>query len=138
MLEDLPRPIQALEPTPSSRIAEEQIDLSHEGARASMGVNDVLHQQSVPKVSTPHENQTLNERKTAEYSLPQIEEAVEAEPSFESFKVAKEKWISLFERDYILAALTRSRYNISHAARESGIDRKYFRKLMNKYGIEVP
>ena len=53
-------------------------------------------------------------------------------------KKAKEKWITLFERDYILTALKRSRYNISHAAREAEIDRKYFRKLMHKYGIEVP
>jgi transcriptional regulator with GAF, ATPase, and Fis domain len=57
---------------------------------------------------------------------------------FEGFKKAKEKWITLFERDYILTALKRSRYNISHAAREAEIDRKYFRKLMHKYGIEVP
>ena len=27
--------------------------------------------------------------------------------------------------------------NISHAAREADIDRKYFRKLMKKYGISV-
>ena len=57
---------------------------------------------------------------------------------FETFKDAKDKWISLFERDYILTALKRTRYNISHAAREADIDRKYFRKLMHKYEIEVP
>ncbi len=27
--------------------------------------------------------------------------------------------------------------NISHAAREADIDRKYFRKLMRKYGISA-
>jgi len=62
----------------------------------------------------------------------------EAMAPFECFKEAKEKWISLFERDYILATLKRSKFNISHAAREADIDRKYFRKLMHKYGIEVP
>lgn len=57
---------------------------------------------------------------------------------FETFKVAKERWVSLFEHDYILATLKRNHYNISHAAREADIDRKYFRKLMHKHGIEVP
>jgi DNA-binding NtrC family response regulator len=31
--------------------------------------------------------------------------------------------------------LERNEFNISHAAREADIDRKYFRKLMKKYGI---
>lgn len=53
-----------------------------------------------------------------------------------AFKVAKEEWISTFEKDYILALLQRNAFNISHAAREADIDRKYFRKLMKKYGIE--
>jgi len=61
----------------------------------------------------------------------------EREP-FEAFKEAKERWVSLFERDYVLSVLKRNRYNISHAAREADIDRKYFRKLMQKYEIEVP
>lgn len=54
------------------------------------------------------------------------------------FKEAKEEWVSSFERDYILNLLKRNSYNISHAAREADIDRKYFRKLMKKYDIEVP
>lgn len=62
----------------------------------------------------------------------------ESEAPFECFKDAKERWVSLFEKDYILATLKRSQYNISHAAREADIDRKYFRKLMHKYNIEVP
>ncbi len=53
-----------------------------------------------------------------------------------TFKDAKEEWISTFERDYILALLARNDNNISHAAREAEIDRKYFRKLMKKYDIE--
>jgi len=58
--------------------------------------------------------------------------------SFETtFKEAKEKWVSSFERDYIVALLKKNHGNISHAARESDIDRKYFRKLMKKYDIEA-
>ena len=53
------------------------------------------------------------------------------------FKEAKEKWVSSFERDYILGLLKKNNMNISHAAREADIDRKYFRKLMKKYGIDA-
>ena len=54
-----------------------------------------------------------------------------------TFKDAKERWVSSFERDYIIALLRRHGGNISHAAREADIDRKYFRKLMKKYEIEA-
>jgi transcriptional regulator with GAF, ATPase, and Fis domain len=54
-----------------------------------------------------------------------------------SFKDAKEKWVATFEQDYILNLLRKNSFNISHAAREADIDRKYFRKLMKKYGIDA-
>ncbi len=53
-----------------------------------------------------------------------------------TFKDAKERWVSSFERDYVVSLLKKNKWNISHAAREADIDRKYFRKLMKKYGIE--
>ncbi|MDQ3034891.1 MAG: sigma 54-interacting transcriptional regulator [Myxococcota bacterium] len=52
-----------------------------------------------------------------------------------TFKDAKERWVAGFERDYIAGLLKKNNGNISHAAREAEIDRKYFRKLMKKYGI---
>ena len=52
-----------------------------------------------------------------------------------TFKDAKEKWVSSFEKDYIVSLLRRNGGNISHAARDADIDRKYFRKLMKKYEI---
>ena len=54
-----------------------------------------------------------------------------------TFKDAKERWVSSFERDYIISLLRRNNGNISHAAREADIDRKYFRKLMKKYDIDA-
>ncbi len=54
-----------------------------------------------------------------------------------TFKDAKEKWIASFERDYIANLLRKNNMNISHAAREAEIDRKYFRKLMKKYGLSA-
>ena len=53
------------------------------------------------------------------------------------FKEAKEEWVSTFERDYITELLMRHGGNISQASREADIDRKYFRKLMGKHGIEA-
>ncbi len=54
-----------------------------------------------------------------------------------TFKDAKEAWLSTFERDYIIQLLQKNGGNISHAAREADIDRKYFRKLMKKYEISA-
>ncbi|TNF29514.1 MAG: FHA domain-containing protein [Deltaproteobacteria bacterium] len=65
-------------------------------------------------------------------SRDKIEKAIE-----KPFKEAKEEWVSSFERDYIVNLLKRNSFNISHAAREADIDRKYFRKLMKKYGVEA-
>jgi len=53
------------------------------------------------------------------------------------FKDAKEQWVSSFEREYLVKLLRKNNGNISHAAREADIDRKYFRKLMKKYEIDV-
>jgi DNA-binding NtrC family response regulator len=53
-----------------------------------------------------------------------------------TFKEAKEQWNSAFERDFVLGILRRNGFNISRAAREAEIDRKYFRKLMRKYGLD--
>jgi len=53
-----------------------------------------------------------------------------------TFKEAKEEWVSTFERDYISNLLRRNDANISHAAKEAEIDRKYFRKLMKKYKLD--
>ncbi|MGF1465060.1 MAG: sigma 54-interacting transcriptional regulator [Sandaracinaceae bacterium] len=54
-----------------------------------------------------------------------------------TFKDAKEQWVASFESDYIAQLLKKNQGNISHAAREADIDRKYFRKLMKKYGIRA-
>jgi transcriptional regulator with GAF, ATPase, and Fis domain len=53
------------------------------------------------------------------------------------FKEAKERWIGSFEREYVVQLLKKNDQNISKAAREADIDRKYFRKLMKKYGIKT-
>ncbi|MBI4815466.1 MAG: sigma 54-dependent Fis family transcriptional regulator [Deltaproteobacteria bacterium] len=54
-----------------------------------------------------------------------------------SFKEAKGKVISDFESQYILSLLRQHGNNISLASREAGIDRKHFKDLMKKYGIDA-
>lgn len=54
-----------------------------------------------------------------------------------TYKEAKDRWLTNFERDYIRDLLRKHNHNISHAARAAEIDRKYFRKLMSKYGIDA-
>ena len=55
-----------------------------------------------------------------------------------SFKEAKGKVISSFERQYIVALLREHNNDISAAAREAGVDRKHFLDLMRKHGIAAP
>jgi DNA-binding NtrC family response regulator len=70
------------------------------------------------------------EGRTDAVQLPDVRMDVDG-----TFKDAKERWIASFEREYIGSLLKKNNGNISHAARESEIDRKYFRKLMKKYGL---
>ncbi len=52
-----------------------------------------------------------------------------------SFKDAKSKLVDHFEREYLEHVLRRHRFNVSGAAREAGIGRRHFHRLLDKYGI---
>ena len=52
-----------------------------------------------------------------------------------SFRDTKEKWNEIFERKYLQWLLRRADGNISKAARDADMDRKYLHKLLRKYGI---
>ena len=52
-----------------------------------------------------------------------------------SFRDTKEKWNELFERRYLAWLIKRAEGNISKAARDADMDRKYLHKLLRKYGI---
>ena len=57
------------------------------------------------------------------------------EAALGTFKEAKERIVAGFEREYLVALLQKTGGNISQAARDADIDRKYFRKLMRKHGL---
>lgn len=64
----------------------------------------------------------------------QLRDALEFEPGL-SFRDTKEKWNELFERRYLAWLIKRADGNISKAARDADMDRKYLHKLLRKYGI---
>lgn len=51
------------------------------------------------------------------------------------FKDAKEKWLEQFEKEYLEKALKKYNGNISKAAIQSGVNRRTFHRLMDKYEI---
>ncbi|MCB9555980.1 MAG: sigma 54-interacting transcriptional regulator [Deltaproteobacteria bacterium] len=53
----------------------------------------------------------------------------------QSYRTNKERWNDDFERRYLTWLLQRSQGNISRAAREADMDRKYLHKLIKKHGI---
>jgi DNA-binding NtrC family response regulator len=63
-------------------------------------------------------------------------EVAEFEPGV-SFRDTKEKWNEAFERRYLTWLLRRAEGNISKAARDADMDRKYLHKLIRKYGIDA-
>jgi transcriptional regulator with GAF, ATPase, and Fis domain len=63
-----------------------------------------------------------------------LRDAIEFEPGV-SFRDTKEKWNELFERRYLAWLIKRADGNISKAARDADMDRKYLHKLLRKYGI---
>jgi DNA-binding NtrC family response regulator len=52
------------------------------------------------------------------------------------FKEAKEELIDTFEREYLQRLLDRSDGRIAPAAREAGLNRKYFYDLLRKHGLQ--
>ncbi|HET6610803.1 MAG TPA: helix-turn-helix domain-containing protein, partial [Kofleriaceae bacterium] len=53
-----------------------------------------------------------------------------------SFRAHKEQWNERFERRYVTWLLQRAGGNVSKAARQADMDRKYLHKLIKKYAID--
>ena len=52
------------------------------------------------------------------------------------YKDAKMKWVDHFEMTYVEKLLERSGGNVAAAARQAGVDRTYFFRLIRKYGLK--
>jgi transcriptional regulator with GAF, ATPase, and Fis domain len=72
-------------------------------------------------------------------AMPQASEVTaQAGPSFDenlSYRGNKERFENDFERKYLAWLMDRSQGNISRAAREADMDRKYLHKLLKKHNI---
>ncbi len=53
------------------------------------------------------------------------------------FQDAKQKAVDDFERAYLLRLFEDAAYNLSEAARRSGVDRRYLRELFKKHAIDL-
>ncbi len=53
------------------------------------------------------------------------------------YKVAKRRWLAVFERVYFTELLRRHDFNISHAARSAGIDRKSIQRILKKNNLDI-
>ncbi|MBN2716422.1 MAG: sigma 54-dependent Fis family transcriptional regulator [Deltaproteobacteria bacterium] len=51
------------------------------------------------------------------------------------YKEAKEKWLAVFEEEYVKTVIKESNGNISRAAAHAGLNRNHLRKLMEKCGL---
>ncbi len=52
-----------------------------------------------------------------------------------SYRENKEQWENEFEKRYLSWLMERAQGNISRAAREADMDRKYLHKLLKKHAI---
>ncbi len=55
----------------------------------------------------------------------------------ESYRETRARFEDRFERDYVTWLLTRHEGNVSAAAREADMDRKYLHKLAKKHDLKV-
>ena len=99
----------------------------------SFAEHDYIHPEDLPENIS---GMGLIQRRATPEDITSERTMLASADTEKGFKEAKEEWLSNFEKDYIAALLKKNNHNISHAAREADIDRKYFRKLMKKYELD--
>jgi DNA-binding NtrC family response regulator len=66
----------------------------------------------------------------------EVVDAARASTEGLSLKDAKEQWMGVLEASYLRDLLARHGGNVSAAAKDAGIDRKTFHRLINKYQLK--
>ena len=68
--------------------------------------------------------------------MEESDETRKVEPVLDqSFKAAKEAWVSEFEAAYLKELIERHSGNITRAAKDADVDRKHLRRLLKKYNL---
>ena len=63
-------------------------------------------------------------------------EAVDATPpDDEPYQAARDRFLADFERAFLAEALLQSDYNVTRAAATAGVELRYFRRLLQRYGL---
>ncbi|MDB4969790.1 MAG: Response regulator of zinc sigma-54-dependent two-component system [Myxococcales bacterium] len=71
-------------------------------------------------------------------ALQTVGDAVEAVPSAaadEPYQAARDRYLADFERAFLAEALRQSNFNVTQAARQAGVELRYFRRLLGRYGL---
>jgi DNA-binding NtrC family response regulator len=53
------------------------------------------------------------------------------------YQAARDHFIAEFERDFLSKLLEQSEFNITHAAQRAGVELRYFRRLLSRYGLSA-
>ena len=62
-------------------------------------------------------------------------EAAPAAPVDEPYQAARDHFLADFERAFLAEALKQSSCNVTQAARQAGVELRYFRRLLQRYGL---
>jgi transcriptional regulator with GAF, ATPase, and Fis domain len=97
---------------------------------------------SLPKVKDSHITRTSSAAETFEPGLTIdthsiIQSASNDTNGAMNYTQLKKKWSDAFEKEYLVSCLSRSQGNVTSAARESGIDRSNFLRLLRRHQINA-
>jgi DNA-binding NtrC family response regulator len=62
-------------------------------------------------------------------------EAPPPAPADEPYQAARDRHLAEFERAFLAEALKQSNFNVTQAARQAGVELRYFRRLLARYGL---
>jgi two-component system C4-dicarboxylate transport response regulator DctD len=65
--------------------------------------------------------------------LPPMAEPAATEP----YQAARDQFLADFERHFLVEALQQSGFNVTEAARRAGVELRYFRRLLQRYGLSA-
>ena len=75
--------------------------------------------------------------KTAQPGLTINKDAWENDENTSSYTLLKKKWSEVFEKEYLTGVLEKNKGNVTAAAKEAGVDRSNFLRLLRRHQIDA-